>query len=71
MKEAQPDTDVGGEEAILEALLKSTSISNTAEKAPDQACKSNISLTLTTQQLHPVPCPPPSRFIAPWRMQRE
>jgi hypothetical protein len=71
MKETQPDTDVEGEEAILEALLKSTSISSPAAKAPDQACKLNISLTLTTQQLRPVPCPPPSHSIAPWRMRRK
>jgi hypothetical protein len=44
MKDTLPDSDVGGEEAIVEDLLKNTSISRAAAgKAPDQACKLNIS----------------------------
>jgi hypothetical protein len=39
MKDTRPDSDVRGEEAIIEELLKSTGISGEPEKVPDQACK--------------------------------
>jgi len=47
MKKPRPDSDVGVEEAILEDLVKSTSIGSAAAEGRDQACKFNITIMLS------------------------